>query len=327
MNTFPDVRLRRLRRTPQLRAMLNQALPGPERFMWPVFVREGEGVAEPIDSMPGQFRYSIDKVVDAIAPVWASGVKSVLVFGLPDPATKDECGNAAADSAGIVQRAVRALKSAYPELVVFTDVCLCAYTSHGHCGVIRNGNIENDPSLQHLANTAVSHALAGADGVAPSAMMDGQVAAIRDALAKEELHDTILMSYSTKFASSMYGPFRDAEQSAPQEGDRQSYQAPYADLDQALRESELDVAEGADMLMVKPALFYLDIVHQIKQRHRLPLAVYNVSGEYAMHIAMAERGWGDLNAMVRESTLAMARAGADIIISYWANQYEKIFQD
>ena len=327
MNGFPDVRLRRLRRTPQLRQMLNMPLPGPEKFMWPVFVREGTNVAEPIDSMPGQFRYSIDAVLKAIEPVAASGVNSVLVFGLPDPSDKDDCGLPAAAPDGIVQRAVRAIKVEYPELLVFTDVCLCAYTSHGHCGVLCNGDVENDPTLDILAKTAVSHAEAGADGVAPSAMMDGQVAAIRQGLAEAGLGDRILMSYSTKFASAMYGPFRDAEQSAPQKGDRQGYQAPYADLDQALRESELDVAEGADILMVKPALFYLDIVRAIKDEFRLPLAVYNVSGEYAMHIAMAERGWGDLKPMVRESTTALVRAGADILISYWANQYNDIFRD
>ena len=327
MNGFPDVRLRRLRRTPQLRQMLNLPLPGPQKFVWPVFVREGAELAEPIDSMPGQFRYSVDALLRALEPVQASGVNSILVFGLPDPSDKDDCGRPAAAPDGIVQRAVRAVKAAFPDLLVFTDVCLCAYTSHGHCGVLRDGGVANDPTLELLARTAVSHAEAGADGVAPSAMMDGQVAAIRRGLDEAGLGETILMSYSTKFASSMYGPFRDAEQSAPQHGDRQAYQAPYADLDQALRESELDVAEGADVLMVKPALFYLDVIRAVKDAFRLPLAVYNVSGEYAMHIAMAERGWGDLKAMVRESTTALVRAGADILISYWANQYDAIFRD
>lgn len=325
MNGYPDVRLRRLRRTPALRAMLGQPLPGPERFMWPVFVREGEGIAEPIASMPGQCRYSIDRLLEAVRPVLASGVRSVLVFGLPEPTEKDAIGTAAAADDGIVQRAVRALKQTFPDLLVFTDVCLCAYTSHGHCGSLGECDVDNDATLVTLARTAVSHAQAGADGVAPSAMMDGQVKAIRTALAETGHTDTILMSYSTKFASAMYGPFRDAEQSAPGKGDRQGYQAPYTDLNQALRESALDVQEGADILMVKPALFYLDIIARIRAAHDLPLAVYNVSGEYAMHIAMAERGWGDLRAMVRESTTALVRAGADILISYWANQYEEIF--
>jgi porphobilinogen synthase len=327
MNGFPDVRLRRLRRTPALRAILGQPLPGPERFMWPVFVREGEGLAEPIDSMPGQFRYTIDRLLEAVRPVVASGVRSVLVFGLPDAKEKCPTGKAAAAENGIVQRAVRALKQEFPDLIVFTDVCLCAYTNHGHCGSLGERDVDNDLTLATLAQTAISHAQAGADGVAPSAMMDGQVKAIREALSQAALTDTILMSYSTKFASAMYGPFRDAEQSAPGKGDRQGYQAPYTDLNQALRESELDVQEGADILMVKPALFYLDIIARLRSTHNLPLAVYNVSGEYAMHIAMAERGWGDLRAMVRESTTALVRAGADILISYWANQYEEMFGD
>jgi porphobilinogen synthase len=327
MNGYPDVRLRRLRRTPALRAMLGQLLPGPERFMWPVFVREGENLAEPIDSMPGQYRYTIDQLLEAVRPVVASGVRSVLVFGLPNAEEKCPTGAAAADENGIVQRAVRALKREFPDLLVFTDVCLCAYTEHGHCGSLGPHDVDNDLTLATLARTAISHAQAGADGVAPSAMMDGQVKAIRDALSQAGLTDTILMSYSTKFASAMYGPFRDAEQSAPGKGDRQGYQAPYTDLNQALRESELDVQEGADILMVKPALFYLDIIARIRAAHNLPLAVYNVSGEYAMHIAMAERGWGDLRAMVRESTTALARAGADILISYWANRYEEMFVD
>ena len=327
MSPFPETRLRRLRRTESLRRMLGQPLPGPEKFIWPVFVRDGKGVDEPISAMPGQSRMSVDVLLKKLEPVAESGVGGVLLFGLTEPAKKNAEGTEAFNEKGAVQRAIPAIKKAFPQLTVFTDVCLCSYTDHGHCGPLNSaGEADNDAALTLLQKIAVSHAVAGADCVAPSAMMDGQVLAIREALDEEELTDTLLMSYSSKFASSMYGPFREAEQSAPGKGDRQGYQAPYNDLRQALRESEFDEDEGADILMVKPALFYLDVIHQLRELTDLPVAAYNVSGEYSMLIAQAERGWGDLRAMVRESTAAMQRAGTDIFISYWANQYDRIFK-
>lgn len=327
MNSFPDIRLRRLRRTPSLRRLFDMPMPGPEKFMWPVFVVEGSGQRQVIDAMPHQYRLSKDMLIEELKPVVDSGVSSVLIFGLVDDAQKDACGSAACEEGGVVQEAVRAVKQAYPNLVVFTDVCLCAYTEHGHCGPLNSvGDVENDASNEMLAKVAVSHAAAGADCVAPSAMMDGQVQAIREALTEGGFKETLLMSYSTKFASAMYGPFRDAEKSAPQKGDRQGYQASYGDLRQAMRESELDEAEGADILMVKPSLFYLDILVRLREQTDLPVAAYNVSGEYSMLIATAERGWGDLKGMVRESTMALARSGTDLFISYWANQYRIFFE-
>ena len=325
MNAFPEVRLRRMRRTPSLRRMFDAPLPGPSKFLWPVFVVGGKKQRQPIDAMPGQFRYSVDTLLKDLGPVAKSGIGGVLIFGLVENAGKDTCGTGAYADRGAVQQAVRAIRAAYPDLVVFTDVCLCAYTTHGHCGPLTNDDdVDNDAANALLAKVAVSHAAAGADCVAPSAMMDGQVQAIRSALDAAAFQQTLLMSYSTKFASAMYGPFREAEQSAPQKGDRQGYQASYRDLRQALRESALDEAEGADILMVKPALFYLDLLTRLRARTDLPLAAYNVSGEYSMLIAAAERGWGDLRGMVRESTAALSRAGADLLISYWANRYEEL---
>ncbi|MGE4488415.1 MAG: porphobilinogen synthase [Kiritimatiellales bacterium] len=327
MSGFPEVRLRRLRRTEGLRRMIGQPLPGPEKFVWPVFLRSGKGVEEPISAMPGQARMSIDVLLRKLEPVVESGVGGVLLFGLGDPEKKNDNGSEACSDKGVIQRAIPEIKKAFPQLTVFTDVCLCAYTDHGHCGPLNAADeVDNDAGLTLLQKVAVSHAAAGADCVAPSAMMDGQVLAVREALDEDELTDTLLMSYSSKFASSMYGPFREAEQSAPGKGDRQGYQAPYSDLRQALRESEFDEDEGADILMVKPALFYLDVLQQVSDATDLPVAAYNVSGEYSMLIAQAERGWGNLRAMVRESTAAMQRAGTDIFISYWANQYDRMFR-
>ncbi len=324
---FPEIRLRRLRRTEGLRKMFGQPLPGPEKFVWPVFLREGEGVDEPISAMLGQSRMSADVLLKKLEPVVESGVGGILLFGLTDPSKKDADGSEAWNEQGAVQQAIPLIKKAFPQLTVFADVCLCAYTDHGHCGPLNStGEVDNDAALTLLQKIAVSHARAGADCVAPSAMMDGQVLAIREALDEEALTDTLLMSYSTKFASSMYGPFREAEQSAPGKGDRQGYQAPYNDLRQALRESELDEDEGADILMVKPALMYLDVIARLRETTDLPLAAYNVSGEYSMLIAQAERGWGDLRAMVRENMAAMQRAGTDIFISYWANRYNELLK-
>lgn len=308
--------------------MFDMALPGPEKFVWPVFVVEGEGQRQTIDAMPGQYRLSVDMLLKELEPVAKMGIGGILIFGLVDDSQKDGVGTAAHDDKGAVQQAVRAVRTAYPDLVVFTDVCLCAYTTHGHCGPLNDeGDVDNDASNEMLAKVAVSHAAAGADCVAPSAMMDGQVFAIREALTREGLDQTLLMSYSTKFASAMYGPFREAEQSAPQKGDRQGYQASYRDLRQAIRESELDEEEGADILMVKPSLFYMDIISILRDQTHLPLAAYNVSGEYSMLIASADRGWGDLRGMVRESTAGLVRAGSDLLLSYWANRYDEFFKD
>ncbi|MDA3923073.1 MAG: porphobilinogen synthase [Kiritimatiellae bacterium] len=324
--SFPDVRLRRLRRTPALRRMFDITPPPPSKFIWPVFVVEGKNRCEPIESMPGQCRYSIDQLLKALEPVVKQGIGGVLLFGQTE-GEKDAGGSGAYDDGGVVQLAIPLIKRAFPDLIVISDVCLCAYTDHGHCGpLLRDGSVDNDTAIELLAKVAVSHAGAGADIVAPSAMMDGQVLAIRDALSDEDLNNTLLMSYSTKFASAMYGPFRDAENSSPSAGDRKGYQASYGNLRVALRESELDEDEGADILMVKPALFYLDVLAKLRECTDLPVAAYNVSGEYSMLVAAADRGWGDLNAMVRESLMALERAGSDMFLSYWAPRYNEIFE-
>ena len=324
---FPELRLRRLRQNATVRNMLAAPLPGPEKFVWPVFVAAGHNRREPISSMPGQYRLSPDALLRELEPVTAQGIGGVLVFGVPDADSKDAQGQEAINPNGVVQQAIRDIRRTFPNLVVMSDVCLCAYTDHGHCGVLNdNGDVDNDATIRLLADVAVSHATAGAHLVAPSAMMDGQILAIRTALDTADFTETGIMSYSTKFASAMYGPFREAEQSAPKSGDRRGYQASATDLRTALRESALDEAEGADILMVKPTLFYLDVLTRLRDRTDLPIAAYNVSGEYAMLTAAAERGWGDLKAMVRESTLAIVRAGADIIISYWARQYDELLK-
>ena len=324
---YPEVRLRRLRRTAAIRDMFAMPVPGPEKFVWPVFVVEGSGRKEPIASMPGQFRYSADELVKALSGVVAQGVKSVLLFGQQEHGEKDECGTAAIDPCGAVQRAIPVLREAYPDLVIITDVCLCAYTSHGHCGPRdESGRVDNDAACEMLARVAVSHAMAGADAVAPSAMMDGQIAAIREALDVEGFMDTLLISYSTKFASSMYGPFRDAENSAPGQGDRKGYQADFRDARTAFRESAFDEAEGADALMLKPAMYYLDLLSKLSERTDLPVFAYNTSGEYSMIRAAAERGWCDMYDAARESLYAIFRAGATCVISYWAPFYSEIFR-
>lgn len=325
MSLYPEYRLRRLRRTPQIRRLFDQPLPGPERFIWPVFAVPGTNRAEPISAMPGQFRYSPDRLVEALENPVRTGIGGILIFGVPEKNTKDNEGTSAALPGGITPLTIRAVKQAYPNLPVFSDVCLCAYTQHGHCGPLdAEGQVDNDAANLQLVQTALAHAKAGADAVAPSAMMDGQVQAVRSGLDQAGFINTILMSYSTKFASNFYGPFREAELSTPQSNDRRSYQASPANLQQALLESTLDEAEGADILMVKPAMLYLDVISRLRERTDLPLAAYNVSGEYAMLMATAERGWGNLRAMVRESITSIARAGADLIVSYWANQYEEL---
>ena len=328
MNGYPDVRLRRLRLTAPRRRLFDQPMPAASKFIWPVFVQGPGNTQEAIDALPGHFRYGTEALLRALEKPVNDGIGGVLLFGLGAQGDKDAQGSAAWDDHGAVQHAVRAIKKAYPQLVIFTDVCLCAYTDHGHCGPLdAAGRVDNDAACDCLSRTALSHAAAGADGVAPSAMMDGQVAIIRQALTQAGHLNTLLLSYSTKFASAMYGPFRDAEQSAPQQGDRQGYQASWRDPAQAVRESLFDVDEGADILMVKPALFYLDIISRVRQATHLPLAAYNVSGEYAMVWHAAAAGAGDLRSMVRESMFAIQRAGADLIISYWTPQYKELIGD
>ena len=322
---LPFARFRRLRRSAALRRLVRETRLSPADFVYPLFVVHGQDVREEIPSMPGQHHLSLDRLADEANELRSLGVRAVLLFGLP--ADKDEAGSEAYADEGIVQQAVRVLKSADPELVVITDVCLCEYTSHGHCGVIVNGEVDNDASLELLARTAVSHARAGADLVAPSDMMDGRVAAIRVALDADGFTNTPIMSYAAKYASAFYGPFREAVESTPQFGDRRGYQMDSANAREALREIEADIAEGADIVMVKPALPYLDVLSQARQRFDLPLAAYNVSGEYAMLHAAARNGWLDLRASVLEALTSIKRAGADIIITYHAKEAARWLQD
>jgi porphobilinogen synthase len=312
---FPVTRMRRLRRTAGVRDLVRETRVSPADLIQPYFVRHGSGEEE-IPSMPGQYHLSVDALVERAAEAHAAGVPAVIVFGLP--ARKDEAASEAFDDEGIVQMAVRALRARLPELVVMTDVCLCQYTSHGHCGIIQDGDVANDVTLEVLADTALSHARAGADVVAPSDMMDGRVAAIRAALDAEGLEHTSILAYSAKFASAFYGPFRDAAHSTPSMGDRRGYQMDPANGREAVREALLDVEEGADMVMVKPALPYLDVLRALRDQTRVPLAAYQVSGEYAMISAAASRGLVDERAAVLEALTAIRRAGADMVITYHA---------
>ena len=311
-------RFRRLRRSAGLRRLVRETSLSADSFVYPLFVVHGRDAREEIPSMPGQYHLSVDRLAAEAKELRSLGVPAVLLFGLP--AAKDELGSEAYDDEGIVQGAVRALKAADPELVVITDVCLCEYTSHGHCGVVVDGEVDNDSSLELIARTAVSHARAGADVVAPSDMMDGRVAAIRAALDSESLVSTPIMAYAAKYASAFYGPFRDAAESTPQFGDRRGYQMDPPNAREALREIEADIAEGADIVIVKPALPYLDVLARARERFDLPLAAYNVSGEYAMIHAAAANGWIDLRSAVLEALTSIKRAGADIIITYHAKE-------
>lgn len=314
--SFPIQRPRRLRQSAALRALVRETEVSARHLVWPLFVREGRGVRRPVASMPGVFQFSVDELVKEARAAFAVGVPAVILFGIPDK--KDERASGATAGNGIVPRAVRALKKALPELVVITDVCLCEYMSHGHCGVVRGCRVDNDATLPLLAKAAVAHAAAGADIVAPSDMMDGRVAAIRAALDKAGHADTPIMSYAAKFASAFYGPFREAAESAPQFGDRRSYQMDAGNGAEAMREVALDIGEGADIVMVKPGLAYLDLVRRVKERFGCPVAVYSVSGEYAMVKAAAQQGWLDERAVVLEMMTAFRRAGADMILTYWA---------
>ena len=315
---FPQQRLRRTRRTSALRGLVRETELSPSDFIYPMFVAAGQDVDNEIPSMPGIRQMSINNAVAEAKKVHSLGIPGVLLFGIPE--SKDEAASGAYDPEGVIQLAVRAIKDAVPELIVVTDVCLCEYMSHGHCGVVdaERGEIMNDVSLELLARTAVSHAEAGADVVAPSDMMDGRVAALRADLDREGHEQTPILSYASKYASSFYGPFRDAAESAPEFGDRRGYQMDPANAREALREVGLDVEEGADMIMVKPALPYLDIVRRVRETSDLPLAAYNVSGEFSMIKAAAEKGWLDEKSAVLEAMTSIKRAGAEIIFSYHA---------
>ncbi|HKN95464.1 MAG TPA: porphobilinogen synthase [Thermoleophilaceae bacterium] len=314
---FPATRLRRLRKTGVLRDMVRETELSPKHLVYPMFVELGTDKRTPIDAMPGVDRLSISHAVDEAGEAKALGIPSVLLFGIP--AEKDEQGSGAYDDEGVVQLTVRAIKEAHPELVVITDVCLCEYTSHGHCGVVRaDGMVDNDMSVELLAKTAISHAAAGADIVAPSDMMDGRVGALRAQLDAEGYSETPIIAYSAKFASAFYGPFREAAESTPAFGDRRSYQMDPANSDEAVREALLDVEEGADVVMVKPALPYLDVLRRVKEATLLPVAAYNVSGEYAMLKAAAAAGYLDERTAVLEALTGIRRAGADIVITYHA---------
>ena len=316
MSGFPTVRMRRLRRTPALRALVRETRLTPDRFVAPIFVRKGKARREPIASLPGVSRLTPDEAVADAQELVGLGVPAVILFGLPE--RKDETGSEAWDDGAAVQETVRALKKAVPGLAVMTDVCLDEYTSHGHCGVIKDGEVDNDATLPLLARAAVSHARAGADLVAPSDMMDGRVAAIRRELDAAGLTEAAIVSYAAKSSSAFYGPFREAADSAPKFGDRRGYQMDGANRREAMREIALDIEEGADVAMVKPALAYLDVIRDARERFDVPIAAYNVSGEYAMVKAAAANGWLDERRVVMETLTAIARAGADIIITYHA---------
>src|SRR5271169_6814717 len=319
---FPTHRLRRLRATPAIRDLVRETHLHPGQFILPLFVCPGEGVRREIGSMPGNYQLSIDELVRECAEVQSLGIGGVILFGLPE--TKDETASGAYDDEGIVQRAIRALKRELPKLLVITDVCNCEYTSHGHCGKIVDGDVDNDQTLDWLARSAVSHARAGADIVAPSDMMDGRVAAIRGALDRSGFEKIPILSYAAKFASVFYGPFREAAESTPQFGDRRSYQMDPANGREAMREIELDLEEGADIIMVKPALAYLDLIWQARQRFDVPVAAYQVSGEFSMIMAAARNGWIDQERAMMETLTSIHRAGAGIILTYFAKAAARV---
>jgi len=319
---FPEYRARRLRKNENFRRLIRETKLSVDDLVYPLFAVTGKSVKKPITSMPGQFQLSVDYIVKEAQKARDLGIPAVLLFGIP--AKKDEMATGAFAKDGIVQQAVKRIKNEVPDILVITDVCLCEYTGHGHCGMLEKDNVQNDETLEVLAETALSHAKAGADMVAPSAMMDGQVALIREALDENALEDVPIMAYAAKYASSFYGPFREAAESTPQFGDRKAYQMDPANADEAIREISLDVNEGADIIMVKPALAYLDIICRAKQEFDLPLAAYNVSGEYAMVKAAAQLGWLDEDKAMLESLTAIKRAGADIIITYFAPQVAKL---
>ncbi|MDA8241478.1 MAG: porphobilinogen synthase [Nitrospiraceae bacterium] len=318
---FPSHRPRRLRKTEIIRRMVRETSLSPDDFIYPLFVTFGKKVRKEIKSMPGCFQESVDMIVRHAKEVYSLGIPSVLLFGIPEQ--KDEIGSGAYDPHGVVQKAIREIKNKLPELYVITDVCMCEYTSHGHCGIIEGGDVKNDATLELLAKEAVSHAKAGADMVAPSDMMDGRVGAIRTALDGEGFSETPIMSYAAKYASAFYGPFREAAESTPQFGDRRSYQMDPANRREALREVALDIDEGADIVMVKPAMTYLDVISDVRENFDLPVAAYNVSGEYSVIKAAAKLGWIDETRAMLEVLTSIKRAGADMILTYFAKEAAK----
>lgn len=318
--SYPEIRMRRLRKSEAMRRLVRQTILSVDNLVYPLFVKKGKGLKEPIQSMSDCFHFSPDTIAAEAKEVFSLGIPAILLFGLPSK--KDSTGSEAWSENGSVQQAVREIKSAVPDLLVITDICLCAYTDHGHCGVIsKDGKIDNDATCELLAKVALSHAQAGSDIVAPSDMMDGRVKFIREALEENSFHDTVIMSYAAKFASAFYGPFRDAAESAPAFGNRKTYQMDPANANQALAEIALDIEEGADIVMVKPALLFLDIIAKAKQRFDTPIAAYNVSGEYMMLNTAADKGLLDHNAAIIETLTSIKRAGADIIITYFAKQF------
>ena len=313
---FPTHRMRRLRRSERFRSLVRETRLSPESMIYPIFVCPGQGIRKEISSMPGQYNLSVDESVKVALEAEKAGVAGIILFGIPNE--KDELGSDCYSDGGIVQEALRAIRQSVSDLLLVTDICMCEYTSHGHCGLIRHGEVENDATLQLLAESALSHVRAGADMVAPSDMMDGRVMAIRQRLDAEGFSAIPIMAYSAKYASGFYGPFREAAGSTPQFGDRRSYQMDPPNSREALREIQLDIEEGADIVMIKPALAYLDIIARAREAFDIPLAAYQVSGEYAMIEAAARNGWIDRDRIIMESTTAIKRAGADIIISYYA---------
>ncbi len=324
MVSFPEMRLRRVRELEPVRSLIRETRLSASSFIYPLFVTHGQGVRQPIEPMPGCYHLSLDMLAEEAGQVAELGIPGVLLFGLP--AEKDPLGTGAYDPEGIIQEAIRVIKHAAPQLLVVTDVCLCEYTDHGHCGVIENGKVDNDQTLELLARSALAQVQAGADLVAPSAMMDGQVRAIREALDRAGEQNVPIMGYAAKYASSFYGPFRVAADSTPQFGDRRSYQMDPANRRMAMREIETDIAEGADIVMVKPALAYLDVIRQARDRFDYPLAAYNVSGEYSMVKAASQRGWVDERPVTLELLTSIQRAGADIIITYHAKEAARWLQ-
>ena len=325
MSTFPVYRPRRLRANENLRRLVRETALSVDDLIYPMFVVHGHNTATEISAMPGCYQYSVDRLVTAAKELVALGIPGTILFGIP--ASKDPIGSEAYADDGIIQQAVRAIKDAVPDLLVMTDVCLCEYTDHGHCGIVKAGEVQNDPTLELLVKESLSHAGAGADVIAPSDMMDGRVGAIREALNKNGYETIPIMAYAAKYASAFYGPFREAAESTPQFGDRRAYQMDPANAEEALREVALDIQEGADILMVKPALSYLDVIHRVKTEFQVPVAAYNVSGEYAMIKAASQKGWIDEEQVALELLTSIKRAGADMILTYFAKSVVEWLND
>lgn len=318
-------RTRRLRTNDGIRSLVRENQLKVDDLIYPIFIEEGKEIKKEIESMPGIFRFSLDTVPEELDAVKELGIRAVILFGIPD--SKDEIGSETWNDQGIIQKSIRFIKKHYPELYVITDVCFCEYTSHGHCGIIHNNDVDNDATLKNLSKQAISHARAGADMVAPSGMMDGMIRTLRKSLDKEGFYQLPIMSYAVKYSSSYYGPFRDAADSAPSFGDRRTYQMDPANRREAFREADYDKEEGADILMVKPALSYLDIIRDLRNSYNVPIACYNVSGEYAMIKAAGEKGWIDEKKVMMESLLSMKRAGADLIITYFAKEVARLLRE